>query len=1169
MRRIGILFLTTAILFVFCTNNLCMAHENDYSPTSSLNQGWQQGIEGGIEVAHAIFGDKPEIVGMTAEIGDDSSEITVKNYLEKQGWVITPNKGNNARYINVDIDDSIAHSVTDGQSYAVAVEYYDEGRSSLTIEYDSMKYQPIIRQEAGEMNANTPLNASVNAGEREYIIFNDTKVWRNYQWFLPNPRFANELDGYDFRVGIYSKSMGYSRGGEVTISAIRLYRLDTVSRINITADTEKHIGNIFFQGEEIELSANIDNTIYPVHSQADGGYDLDIEWTIRDEYGTLIDTAEDTVSVEPLDKQKVTHKFKVDKYGIYRVDIEARDTEKKLYSHCGTEFSYVRHESDDFVNKHMGIQIALTNPEDERIVELTRKIGIRNVRMMLYYNNFRRSANNYEPTGVGIPMAFKSLFRAFKNNGMEIDINIHSASWMGAQYAFSETERTPPYTKEGLRRWADYCRMVADMFGDTADQFEIWNEYNLGPNHSFNLSNRPASDYAKLYEVSKAAIRDVNPNIPVIGLNTSGAPIEWISEVLDTGIGKNMDILSIHPYQWDGDPLTYSVRDRNLVKIKELMKKYGLEDKPIWITEYGYSSNYEDVNSYLEQGAYIAQAYPLILSTGIVDRYYHYCLLDKNTNIRADRESNFGIMRDRLTYPLPYMVPYGAKPAYLMVSQMNHMYADSEYIDEIKLNDTSIILRFKNKKTGKQFGVMYSNRENGQLATLKLGTDKLTLYDSYGNAEEISGVKGVYSFDLNKRVQYIEGDFTSFECTEGGVYPEQIAISVTYGKDADIKIKNYSGKPVTVSADALEGSEVRIKGSGTINSQEGKLTISAGKAVSGTERVRLLITGENKVWYNGYIYLTYQEPVQLESALNAVSDGWEMRCSITNAGNDIVKGRLTLISPNEWHKKVPDTKVTLLPNETKELKLRLPVGLTADETQVETAFVVDEESGLGSYISKSYNFAAAQKATSPIVIDGKGNEWTDGFMTLNRNDQFKSLLSLGSTYAGPDDLSCQAAVKWDKDNLYFYADVTDNIHFASGCTPVNCWSMDSIQLALVYDPEDKLAKSEFEEFAMCLLDDKPTIYRHKTTFTGDGDYTSISDSELAIVREGLHTYYELRAPWKSLMPELQEIQPGTELKFSMVINENDGVGRVGYMTYGEGIVGTKDSTKFKRLYIRE
>ena len=71
------------------------------------------------------------------------------------------------------------------------------------------------------------------------------------------------------------------------------------------------------------------------------------------------------------------------------------------------------------------------------------------------------------------------------------------------------------------------------------------------------------------------------------------------------------------------------------------------------------------------------------------------------------------------------------------------------------------------------------------------------------------------------------------------------------------------------------------------------------------------------------------------------------------------------------------------------------------------------------------------------------------------------------------------------------------------------------------------------------------------------------------MREGLRTYYEVRIPWKSLMPDLKEIQPGTELKFAMAINENDGVGRVGYMTYGEGIVGTKDSSKFKRLYIRE
>ena len=35
--------------------------------------------------------------------------------------------------------------------------------------------------------------------------------------------------------------------------------------------------------------------------------------------------------------------------------------------------------------------------------------------------------------------------------------------------------------------------------------------------------------------------------------------------------------------------------------------------------------------------------------------------------------------------------------------------------------------------------------------------------------------------------------------------------------------------------------------------------------------------------------------------------------------------------------------------------------------------------------------------------------------------------------------------------------------------PVNCWTMDSIQLALVYDPENTMAKGSFEEFAMCLF----------------------------------------------------------------------------------------------------
>ncbi len=52
------------------------------------------------------------------------------------------------------------------------------------------------------------------------------------------------------------------------------------------------------------------------------------------------------------------------------------------------------------------------------------------------------------------------------------------------------------------------------------------------------------------------------------------------------------------------------------------------------------------------------------------------------------------------------------------------------------------------------------------------------------------------------------------------------------------------------------------------------------------------------------------------------------------------------------------------------------------------------------------------------------------------------------------------------------------------------------------------------------------------------------------------------------MVEKVKIEPGTELKFALVVNENDGVGRTGYLALGDGIVSSKNSSLFKRLYIR-
>ncbi|UKI37485.1 MAG: glycosyl hydrolase [Clostridiales bacterium] len=174
------------------------------------------------------------------------------------------------------------------------------------------------------------------------------------------------------------------------------------------------------------------------------------------------------------------------------------------------------------------------------------------------------------------------------------------------------------------------------------------------------MENRPASDYAKMYIASKKAIQSVNPNIPVVGLNTSGAPYAWIEEVLKAG-ATNMDVLSVHPYQWYGNPFDLQ-HDGKPQKGKKMFEDYGMGDIPIWITEYGYSSHYEEVNTDIDQGMYNAQSYAMIMQEKACGQVlFFYCFLDKDNAPRADRESNFGMVRGKFDTELPYTVSYAAK----------------------------------------------------------------------------------------------------------------------------------------------------------------------------------------------------------------------------------------------------------------------------------------------------------------------------------------------------------------------------------------------------------------------------------------------------------------------------------------------------------------------------
>ncbi|MEK5032288.1 S-layer homology domain-containing protein [Paenibacillus sp. FSL R7-0302] len=165
-------------------------------------------------------------------------------------------------------------------------------------------------------------------------------------------------------------------------------------------------------------------------------------------------------------------------------------------------------------------------------------------------------------------------------------------------------------------------------------------------------------------------------------------------------------------------------------------------------------------------------------------------------------------------------------------------------------------------------------------------------------------------------------------------------------------------------------------------------------------------------------------------------------------------------------------------------------------------------------------------------------------------------------YNGVDDISGTAQLRWDKDQLYLTADIRDDVftHKASG---INIWQNDSIQFSLA--PGVPGDSQSWYEYGISQTPEGPQIYRWlsmKGAATG-----VLTTGTLKVTRDEQNkvTSYALALPWSEVSP----VRPaaGEVLSFSMLVNDNDGAGRKGYIEWGSGIGGVKDPTLFRTFQL--
>jgi hypothetical protein len=329
-----------------------------------------------------------------------------------------------------------------------------------------------------------------------------------------------------------------------------------------------------------------------------------------------------------------------------------------------TELS--RHELELGVNFH-GASRQYTDEEREVVLTKLRAAGVSWIRMDLRWGLF-------EPQGPGqVDHAYTELVdsvvdRIHRHRMKLLAVVVQTPAWADCTGRGGDTH--PPCNPDDFGR---FMQWLARHLGTRVDAWEIWNEPN-SPNFFFGTAEEYVALLQQGYEHAKA----VDPTVPVV----LGAAIyndtRWLSQLYRAGARRWFDVLATHPYEGQSDlppgtpPWHYS-KDMwaltSVSAVRALMVKNGDAGKPMWFTEFGWSSHSNDADqppwkrgvSEKDQGAYLLGTIEYVRTQApYVKKLFWYQAQDARN--LDPHESGFGLLRDDLR----------EKPAYWQLYRYSH-----------------------------------------------------------------------------------------------------------------------------------------------------------------------------------------------------------------------------------------------------------------------------------------------------------------------------------------------------------------------------------------------------------------------------------------------------------------------------------------------------------------
>jgi polysaccharide biosynthesis protein PslG len=258
-----------------------------------------------------------------------------------------------------------------------------------------------------------------------------------------------------------------------------------------------------------------------------------------------------------------------------------------------------------------GIVGHLYYTDRDRVMQLTQNAGFDWFRQQIYWRDIEDPDN-----GIWGWDELDRIVDAVDRYDRKLLVNV-----VRSPTAYNETNGLP----DDPATLANFFSELVKRYGDKIDAFEVWNEPNLAHETGGTIVPEDVGHYVEILKASYNAIKALNPNAIVLAAASSSSGVTNPSVALSDeefyrlmytyngGEARNyMDVQAVHPGGaanppdtlfpenpsfiegcqpapdrcWNDHPTHYF---RHIENVYGWMEQYGLADKPVWITEFGWS----------------------------------------------------------------------------------------------------------------------------------------------------------------------------------------------------------------------------------------------------------------------------------------------------------------------------------------------------------------------------------------------------------------------------------------------------------------------------------------------------------------------------------------------------------------------------------------------------